>query len=204
MTISQAQKANTSTIAASGSDEFERVEVRTVFEAFGKQFMLNLAKNIKAKDVVASGHLASFSDFAVSEDGKTLNIEMPSYYDYPNEGVKGVKSSNNAPGSPYKFKTYGMPSSARKSIANLIATGKMSIKNVRNDKAFGIGKESKYKTLAESQAASVIYNIKKYGIKATNYFNITMSETLSEFQPLLIEAFGKDVTINITREYDNN
>ena len=88
--------------------EFETYIAENLLEQYGVAFAAVLADNIKFKGLVGSGALADNIYPEISEDGKTLTISVLDYYDYVNKGVQGVKNSKNAPGSPYKYKNYGM------------------------------------------------------------------------------------------------
>jgi len=194
--------------------EFSAVE--NVLEQLGELFMKNLGKyanknlgkyaNKKKgkyankKKVVASGKLLSDSYFRIIE-GDTLQILLPDYYDYPNKGVKGVKSSRNAPDSPYQFKNYGMNAEGRKSIKQYIASGKAKIKTVRKsrDKALGIGLEKKRLSVADAKANTLIYLIKRFGIKKTEYFTLSLEETFKDAEKYLSEALGYDIVASLKR-----
>jgi hypothetical protein len=109
--------------------------------------------------------------------------------------VKGVRSSKNAPNSPYQFKNYGMSADGRKSIRDYIESGRAKIRSVKQDKALGIGTERKSKSLIDVQTDTLIYLIKKYGIKATNYFTKTIEQSQKDIQVLMAEAIGKDFVL---------
>ena len=104
-----------------------------VLAQYGAEFQLALERNISERQVVNTGELASNISFRIV-DGDTLQVSLPEYFDYPNKGVKGVKSSRNAPGSPYQYKNYGMSKEGRRSIREMIQRGKAKIANVRQDK----------------------------------------------------------------------
>ena len=87
-----------------GSDKFEIFVATNLLEQYGVEFAKVLAENIKKKGLVSSGALADNIFPQMSNDGKTLTIRMLDYYDFVNEGVRGVKSSKNAAGrnsTPY-------------------------------------------------------------------------------------------------------
>lgn len=167
---------------------------------YGEEFMLNLGKYANQRKVVASGKLLSDSMFRIVE-GTTMQIVMPDYFDYPNEGVQGVKSSKNAPGSPYKFKSYGMNAEGRKSIKDYIRSGHAKINTVRknNDKALGIGLEKKRLSVADAQANTLIYWIKRQGIKKTSYFTDALKETFKDFDVKMSEAVGRDIVFTLEK-----
>ena len=202
--IPQVQRSNLGfldSVAGDGWEKFETFEARGVFEQYGKKFMDVLRKQAAEKNVVASGAMLRNSSFKVSEDGKILQIWVPDYFDYPNEGVKGVRSSKNAPNSPYQFKHYGMSAEGRASIKRYIESGHAKIKTVlkNQDKALGIGREGKHLSLIDIKTNQLIYNIKKYGIKATGYFNDTITETFVDFEQVMSEAIGKDIVFTLQK-----
>lgn len=181
-----------------GKDEF--TFVNTVFEEYGKQFLLNLSKSANDKKVVASGNLLSQTKFEV--EGNVMRIIVPDYYDYPNEGVRGVKSSKNAPTSPYKYKTYGMSDEGRASIRQYIQSGRAKISTVTKtkDKALGIGLEKKKLSLIDAQTNQLVYLIKRFGIKKTNYFTDALNATFGkDFELKMSEAFGKEIVFTLEK-----
>jgi len=181
-----------------GKDEF--TFVNTVFEEYGKQFLLNLSKSANDKKVVASGNLLSQTKFEV--EGNIMRIIVPDYYDYPNEGVRGVRSSKNAPGSPYKYKTYRMSDEGRASIRQYIQSGRAKISTVTKtkDKALGIGLEKKKLSLIDAQTNQLVYLIKRFGIKKTNYFTDALNATFGkDFELKMSEAFGKQIVFTLEK-----
>ena len=186
-----------------GSDKFEIYVASNLLEQYGVEFAKVLAENIRKKGLVSSGALADNIFPQITDNGNKLVIKVLDYYDYVNEGVRGVRSSKNAAGSPYKFKNYGMSPEGRKSIREYIQSGKAKVSSTMNDKARGIGLESKgvkfkeKKSLIDRQVDSLIYNIKKYGIKKTNYFTDTVKEVFADFEAQMGEALGYDVKINL-------
>jgi hypothetical protein len=134
-----------------------------------------------------------------------FRLRMLDYYDYPNQGVKGVNSSSNAPGSPYQYRNYGMSSEGRASLKRYILSGKAKIRSVQNDKALGKGGEkigvafSSKKTLIDKQVDTLAYLIKRFGIKKTNYFTDAFNKTFENFEVDMMEAAGRDIVITFNR-----
>lgn len=189
----------------SGKDEFQLFVAENILQQYGAEFKAKLEQLMKQRQVFASGKLADSVNPVVIEEGEnmTLQIRLLDYYDYPNQGVKGVKSSRNAPRSPYKYKNYGMNQEGRASIKQYILSGKAKVSSVRNDKAAGIGGERKgisqnpKKSLIDKQTDQLIYMIKKYGIKATNYFTDAFKETMKDFEVTMSEAVGRDIVLTL-------
>jgi len=155
-----------------------------------------IKEQIKEKNINASGDLSSNIDVVANEDGSGIQISMIDYYDYVNKGVKGVNSSKNAPTSPYKYKTYGMPLKARRGIKEYINSGKASIRTV-NTKKTTIAAEQKRVSLIDSKVNEMVYNIKKYGIKTTNYFDNAMAKVLPELSEDMIKLLGSAIVLQI-------
>lgn len=181
-----------------GKDSFSFSE--GVFEQFGKEFLLNLGRFANKRKVVASGNLLSQSRFEI--DGNVMRIIVPDYYDYPNEGVRGVASYKNAPNSPYKYKSYGMSNEGRAKIKQYILSGHAKIDTVRKtkDKALGLGLERKRLSVADMQTNQLVYLIKRFGIKKTNYFTDALNATFGkEFELKMTEAYGKEIVFTLEK-----
>lgn len=183
-----------------GEDKVELLITKTLFEQYGDEFLLNLGKYANERKVVNKGNILSKSTFRIV-DGDTMQIIVPDYFDYPNEGVQGVRSSKNAPNSPYKYKTFGMSAAGRKSIKDYIQSGKAKIRTVRksNDKALGIGREKKHLSLIDAQTNTLIYLIKAFGIKKTDYFTDALKETFKDFEVKMSEAVGADIVFTLEK-----
>ena len=165
---------------------------------YGELFLKNLAKYAEQRQVVYKGEILTRSIFRIV-DGNTLQIIVPEYFDYPNEGVRGVKSSSNAPNSPYRYKTLGMNEEGRRSIREYIESGHAKIANVKNDRAFGIGREGKHKKLIDVQTDTLVYLIKAFGLKKTDYFTDALKETFSDFEIKMSEAVGADIVFTLEK-----
>ena len=172
-------------------DEFVPNVALNILEQYGTDFKILLEKYINSRQVVASGKLAD--SITSSVNANTLTIKMLDYFDFPNEGVRGVRSQKNAAGSPYKFKNYGMSAEGRKSIKEYILSGKAKVKNVKQS----VGLEKKRKPLIDVQVDNLIYMIKRYGIKRTEYFNDAFEEAFKDLDVVIGEALGIDIAMNI-------
>jgi hypothetical protein len=180
-------------------EEFgEFVQVTEAMDRVAKMFLENLEANINAAKFSGSGSLLSTMDYRVSDDGKSVDIILNNYYDYVNQGVKGWGSSTNAPNSPYAYSKKAKSSSNgdfRRSITEYISSGKAKLRNVQNDRAFGIGIEGKRKSLIDARVDTMMYLIRRFGVKATNYFTKTVNESRDDIQLIIAEAVGKDFVL---------
>jgi hypothetical protein len=191
--IESIQKKNLSFLSTTGSNKNDFINFeagKNIFHKYAQAFVKELEKNIRKYNVTASGKLIDSIEYEVSEDGKVMRVYMADYYDYPNKGVKGVKSSRNAPLSPYRFKNYGMNADGRKSIRDYISSGRAKITTVAKDRALGIGGEKKGVSLLDTQTDTLIYLIKKYGIKTTNYFDEAVNTVFRGFADDLANALA--------------
>jgi hypothetical protein len=206
--INKAQKeALSSGFDFGGEDIAEFSVVNGVLEQYGANLLSNISKFGNQKGVVGSGELLSnMIPEIINENGISIfRLRMLDYYDYPNEGVKGVGSSANAPSSPYQYKNYGIPASGRASLKRYILSGKAKVSSVMNDKALGIGGEKKgvrfaeKKALIDRQVDTLAYLIKRFGIKTTNYFTDAFNETFKDFEVKMAEALETDIVITFER-----
>jgi hypothetical protein len=190
-----------------GTDIAEFGVVSSLLEQYGAELVTNIGYFANNKKVVGSGDLlkSMASEIEETDYGSIFRLRMLDYYDYPNEGVKGVDSSKNAPNSKYQYKNYGMPESGRASLKKYIQSGKAKITSVRNDKALGKGGEkigvsfSGKNTLIDRQVNTLAYLIKRFGIKATNYFTDAFNKTFSDFEIKMVEAVERDIVITFER-----
>lgn len=169
--------------------------VNGVLEQYAVLFKENLRIAMNEAQNIASGKLIDSFEFQISDN--TLRLYLADYFDYTNVGVKGVKSSRNAPSSPYQFKTFGMSEQGRNSIKSYIQSGKAKIDIVR--KGFEKGSEKKKVSLIDAKTNTMIYLIKKYGIKATHYFDKAIEMTFKDISEKLGEAVAADISYTINR-----
>ena len=167
-----------------------------LFFEYAKIFQEEVTEQIKNKNITSSGKLADNIDVVANDKGTGIYISMIDYYDFVNKGVKGVNSSKNAPSSPYQYKTYGMPETARKGLKEYINSGKASIKLV-NTKKTTIGAEKKKVSLIDLKVNQLVYNIKKYGIKTTSYLDNALNEVLPKLNEDMLNLIGRTIVIQI-------
>lgn len=190
-----ASELGAGTESAEGATSFD--EVANVLEQYAILFEENLAKVSKEVGNIGSGELLKSFKYEVSPDGTNLKLYLNDYFDYTNVGVKGVKSSKNAPSSPYQYKNYGMSEEGRKSIKNYIQSGRAKISEIQKTKYKKIGLEAKKKSLIDLNTDTLIYLIKRFGIKATHYLDKTIEITFKDIGEKLGEAVAKDISFTI-------
>lgn len=197
MSISSAQRTNLNDLEIlAGEDIILFTRVTEALDAVAKMFLERLEDNIKSAKFKGSGSLLTNMTYRKSDDGKSVDIILNDYYDFVNQGVKGWGSTKNAPNSPYSFSKKPKSSSNgqfRKSITEYVASGRAKIQNVRNDRALGIGTENK--SLIDAKVDTLMYLIRRFGVKATNYFTKTVNESQNDIQLIIAEAVGKDIIL---------
>lgn len=205
LNITQSQVANLDWLHTTGSSEYNPIEIiNSVLEQYGLIAISNIQKNIKDRQVVNSGQMSStmYQKLDVENGKQSLKIYIKDYYRFVDKGVKGVKKQSNAPDSPYKFKSLtSMSKEGRSSIQSLITSGKAKVRviNKASSKTEKRGLQFKgtKKSLLEKQTNQLIYNIKKYGIKTTDFFKDGFEDTFKDLQEDLANALKKDISINI-------
>lgn len=204
ISIAQSQKINLDNgfVDSVGSFNFSEVakDINALLIARGEMFKDEWINVLNNKKIIASGDIEDVG-LEVVEDGNkiSLNISYAYYAKFVDEGVKGVKSSRNAPNSPYKFKNYGMSADGRESIKRWLSTAKAKVRSKDVKKYGAVGTERKFKKISETEQRlkDVIYNIKAFGIKPRNFIDPVLTKTLQGFENELGEAIGKTITINI-------
>jgi hypothetical protein len=174
--------------------------VQNILSQYGAEFKLKITEYIRQSKAVSSGNLSDSVTPEVIDRGleQVLQISLANYYDFVNKGVKGVRSSRNAPNSPYQFRNFGVPDSMRQSLQKYVSSGKAKIGNVRKDKALGIGLESKGVSAIDTKVNTLGYLIKAYGIKPRGFFDKAYKEVFKDLQPTLVEAVSRDIVINLS------
>jgi len=190
-----------------GDNITEFTVVNSVLEQYAAEFLKNISYYANNKKVVSSGDLINSMVPEIVEGNGSIvfRLKMIDYYDFPNEGVKGLRSSKNAPKSPYRYRNYGVPQSMKDSLKKYIQSGKAKITSVMNDKALGKGGERKglrfagKKTLIDTQVATLGYLIKRFGIKSTNYFTDAFNKTFEDFEVKMFEAVESGIIITFEK-----
>lgn len=205
--IKKAQAAAALEGLGNNRSDFDPVRLsvtENILVQYGAEFKLKVVQKLNEKLNIASGQLADniTPEVTKSATETLLQIKVLDYYDFINQGVKGVKSSRNAPASPYQFKNYGMSEEGRMSLLKYIQSGRAKVSTVKKDVAYGIGLERKGKRLTEEQTKvnTLSYMIKAYGIKATNYFTEAFNEVFADFESTIAQAVGEDIVISLKQK----
>jgi hypothetical protein len=182
-----------------GSKEYKLFDTSTLdlIEKKGDELRDKCIELLNARGISSSGDLIdsiSLPKITQSANGVTMTIEMADYYDYTNKGVKGWKSSKNAPNSPYQYKTKGMSDEGRKSVTRWVTSGKA--KTVTFGKKT-YGEQEKKQIKIESQVDGVIWAIKAYGLKKRSWFDDAVKEVFGDFEQVMAEQIGRQISVTI-------
>lgn len=192
------------------SEQFSNT-IESFLTELGNNFKNNWIEETNRKNIVASGGIDKV-EFIIDETDATkvtLNILFPYYAKFVDKGVKGVDKlpngkpnpfvSKNAPDSPYQFKNYGMNAEGRASVKRWMDSGKAKVTATDVKRYGSVGSEKKFSKISEedSKLNTLIYNIKKYGIKKRDFINPVLNETLDGAAKELGDILGKEIVINI-------
>jgi hypothetical protein len=191
-------------LASTGSESFSIIDANEIGQLLlerGQLFKDEWIRVVNEKKIIASGNIERDLTFYLQNEPEsaTLFIEFPYYAKFVDRGVKGVKSSKNAPDSPFQFKNYGMSADGRASIKKWLSTAKAKVSS-RDVKKYGaVRTEKKFKKISEadSKLNTLIYNIKRFGIKKRNFITPIVEKSFQGFEQELAEAIGKKVSIVI-------
>ena len=191
-------------LASTGSERFTLIDANEIGQLLferAKIFKDEWIRVVNEKNIIASGNIERDLTFYLQNEPEsaTLFIEFPYYAKFVDRGVKGVRSSKNAPDSPFQFKNYGMSAEGRASLKKWMSQGKAKVSS-RDVKRYGAFRtESKFKKISEadSKLNTLIYNIKKYGIKKRNFITPIVQKSFQGFEQELADAIGKKVSIVI-------
>ena len=137
---------------------------------------------VNRKKIVASGDIETNIKYYLVEKPNVveLNIEYVKYATFVDRGVKGVKSSRNAPDSPYQFKDYKMADEGRKSLRKWLTSGKAKFRASDVKKYGAVKTESKFKKISETDQRlnTLIYNIKKIRYQKARFYKPSRSKNV--------------------------
>ena len=209
MDITQSQNKNLNWLEGTGNEQkkFDAKGIDKILLQRATKFKGNLLKSIQAKKVISTGDMEQNVKFYLKKESDTetsLLIDLAYYAKFVDKGVKGWKSSRNAPKSPYQFKTKGMSEDGIASIRRMISEGKKKVK-VSDVKKYGaVGYEKKNKkhkgSLLDRQTATAVYMIKKYGIKTRNFISEPVEQSFKGIQVEIADLIGMQIMVNITNK----
>jgi len=137
-----------------------------------------------------------------SDGSKSLNIYFVDYAKFVDKGVKGWGSSKNAPNSPYSYKNPPKTKSGgkfRESIKDYILSGRAKVRVTDVKKYGAVGGEKKGVSLLDAKVNTLMFLIRKYGIKTTNFIKEPTERVFKDLPIAISEEIGQQIAIQITR-----
>jgi len=175
--------------------DVEQALARNVQEAMLK-LGGNIVKNLEQFAPESSGVMkSSFDVIGVIETKTGYRLEISvgaDYTDYVDKGVKGVKNKRktypNSEGVFYKFKNYGMPIEALRSLA-----GWVKRKNIELE-ATALINNQEVPDEIDATTRTIAYFIKKNGIEGRQFIKRSIDKATPDFN-FDLKAIGRDTLI---------
>jgi hypothetical protein len=203
--ITQKQLQNLDWLATTGSSDYEVVQSKdldAILLGYANRFKDELLINIQKKQITASGSLEKniIIKAPYELNGKSiLDIYLPYYAKFVDKGVKGVLDDSNSPNSPYQFKNFGMSEDGRKNLKKYINQAKKKVTASDVSKFKSTKQEDKNKNIADTRLNTLIYLIKAYGIKTTNFYSNAVDKSFKGLEKNIADSIGVNIAVNITK-----
>jgi hypothetical protein len=211
MDINKSQKINldflNDTASVSRMQIVDMKGVDAILSEYAEKFKSNLIASIKTHQVTASGDMQSpdnlYFDLVEESNGsKTLNIHVVEYAKFVDKGVKGWGSSKNAPTSPYSYHNPAKTSSNgefRKSIKRYIESGKAKVRVSDVRKYGAVGGEVKKLSLIDLKVNKLMYLIRRFGIKTTNFLQQPLEQSFVGLEKKIADEFAVNISVKLFR-----
>lgn len=167
----------------------------------------SLKKNLEKHDSIASRKLFQSIRFDIKIFGSSyiFQIMMEDYWDYVDKGVKGSESSAKAPNSPYQYKDKIAKVSeierwiTQKGIKVEISKSKSDVlKKLKNKTVKKSFRQQSVLSKRKSMAFGMATNIKKYGVKPTNFYSdVINAKFWTDFKSDIAKVLKQEYTIQI-------
>jgi hypothetical protein len=218
--ISQAQASLGKDFTAGGISKQSEVKldgVQAVMLGAANEFMKLAIARINQRKKIDRGNLSDMEVSSIKQEGNKYSLTIgynknnpaSKYYDFQNQGVKGIKSKQPI-SSPYSYRTLSVSAS----MVNALMQWYMRHRNyIRNDdqrknlsplqqkrKTLGniTNQQAKLKQIATNTAKA----IKKRGMPRVGFFEDNLDKAFGDdFKKKLAKALGQDVVLNIRQNF---
>lgn len=208
MDINKSQKINLDFLNDTGTTQYQKVDMKgidAILLEYANKFKSNLVASIKTHQVTASGRMQSddnlyFNLVEESDGSKTLNIHVVEYAKYVDKGVKGWGSSKNAPSSPYSFSNPARTSSNgqfRRNIKEYIESGKAKVRVSDVRKYGAVGGEKKKLSLIDAKVNKLMYLIRRFGIKTTNFLQQPIEQSFKGLEKKIADQYAVNISVKL-------
>ena len=203
-------------------DENKFPVLEQILFAAGLEFNETIRKNLEKSGSIASGGLADVSAPQIYQEGTNyvlglgypLGSKQMKYYDFINQGVKGVggkKAKPNKNSGKYSFKTPNPSYFMANAIARWLRDAKRKVSADRLDLSKVQKKRRKLSKMVDEATSrrklsfAISSKVKRDGIRATYYFDRAVKKIFNQdFKDAVETALGADILIQIRQEYGNN
>lgn len=208
MDINKSQKINLDFLNDTGTTQYQKVDMKgidAILLEYANKFKSNLVASIKTHQITASGRMQSddnlyFNLVEESDGSKTLNIHVVEYAKYVDKGVKGWGSSKNAPSSPYSFSNPARTSSNgqfRRNIKEYIESGKAKVRVSDVRKYGAVGGEKKKLSLIDAKVNKLMYLIRRFGIKTTNFLQQPIEQSFKGLEKKIADQYAVNISVKL-------
>jgi len=205
-TINRNQKINIENgfIESKAQSGFQKLDLKALDNLlleYAEKYKDELVASIERKQITSSGEMEKNITFTLKDINgiKVLDIYLVDYAKFVDKGVKGWGSSKNAPSSPYKYKTKGMNQDGRNSIRRYIESGKAKVSSLDVKRYGPVRGEKKSKSLIDARVDALIYLIKKYGIKTTNFIKEPTEKVFKDLAVRIADEYAVNISVQITK-----
>lgn len=164
-------------------------------------FLTTASDNLNKTNSVTTGELDRSLSFELvpNKNGYLINFKALEYFKFVDKGVRGKGSSEKNQTSPYKFRFINPSKSHVEAIKKWIQDNNLTAQ-VTDIKRWGTYKsrEDKGKNMPLKSAAWLVArNIKRKGLRATNFWSDAFDQTFKDFGQKMSAALGKTITVNL-------
>ena len=168
-----------------------------VLPNLGKVVLKDARKILKQQDKVVSGDLYNSLRYNITTGKETMQLTFDAgvpYWDFVNQGVRGVKSAAKAPNSPYQFGTgsYTGTQTLRGGIDRWVI--RKPVAGVRDPKT---GRFIPRKQLVR-WISSIVWNT---GIAPSNYYTLAIDNGWKRYKKRIGVAIGMDVNDFVSENF---
>jgi hypothetical protein len=92
-----------------------------------------------------------------------------------------------------------MNQEGRNSIKRYIESGKAKVSSLDVKRYGAVKGEKKSKSLIDARVDTLVYLIKKYGIKTKNFIDKPLKDTFKDLEVKIADEFAVNIAVQITR-----
>jgi len=176
----------------------------TLLGEYAEKYKQELIASIERKQITASGEMEKNITFTLKDVNgiKVLDIYLVDYAKFVDKGVKGWGSSKNAPSSPYSYKNPPKTNSGgkfRDSIKRYIQSGHAKVSSLDVKRYGAVRGEKKSKSLLDARVDTLMYLIRKYGIKTTNFIKEPTEKVFKDLSVRIADEYAVNISVQITK-----